>query len=57
MSDPVQTLEQIIEEWYDLEVETQNHSWKLTPVNEARSWSPNRDLGVLKSSLCPDPPG
>ena len=44
MSDPVQTLEQIIEEWYDLEVETQNHSWKLTPVNEARSWSPNRDL-------------
>ena len=36
--------EQIIEEWYDLEVETQNHSWKLTPVNEARSWSPNRDL-------------
>ena len=44
MSDPVQTLEQIIEEWYDLEVETQNHSWKLTPVNEARSWSPNKDL-------------
>ena len=44
MSDPVQTLEQIIEEWYDLEVETQYHSWKLTPVNEARSWSPNRDL-------------
>ena len=44
MSDPVQTLEQIIEEWYDLEVETQNHSWKLTLVNEARSWSPNKDL-------------
>jgi len=37
MSDPVQTLEQIIEEWWDLEVETQHHSWKLTPVNEARS--------------------
>ena len=44
MSDPVQTLKQIIEEWYDVEVETQNHSWKLTPVNEARSWSPNKDL-------------
>ena len=40
MSDPVQTLEQIIEEWYDLEVEAQNHSWKLTPVNEARSCLP-----------------
>ena len=37
MSDSVQTLEQIIEEWYDLEVETQNHSWKQTLVNEARS--------------------
>ena len=44
MSDPVQTLEQIIEEWWDLEVETQNHSWKLTSVNGARSWSPNKDL-------------
>ena len=44
MSDPVQTLEQIIEEWWDLEVETQNHSWKLTAVNGARSWSPNKDL-------------
>ena len=44
LSDPVQILEQIIEEWYDLEVEAQNHSWKLTLVNEARSWSPNKDL-------------
>ena len=44
MSDPVQTLEQIIEAWWDLEVETQNHSWKLTAVNGARSWSPNKDL-------------
>ena len=44
MSDPRQTLEQIIEEWWDLEVEEQNHSWKLTAVNRARSWSPNKDL-------------
>ena len=44
MSDPVQTLEQIIEAWWDLEVEAQNHSWKLTAVNGARSWSPNKDL-------------
>ena len=44
MSDPVQTLEQIIEAWWDLEVETQDHSWKLTAVNGARSWSPNKDL-------------
>ena len=44
MRDPVQTLEQIIEAWWDLEVETQNHSWKLTAVNGARSWSPNKDL-------------
>ena len=44
MSDPIQTLEQIIEAWWDLEVETQNHSWKLTAVNGALSWSPNKDL-------------
>ena len=44
MSDPVQTLEQMIEAWWDLEVETQNHSWKLTAVNGARSWSPNKNL-------------
>ena len=44
MGDLVQTLEQIIEAWWDLEVETQNHSWKLTAVNGARSWSPNKDL-------------
>ena len=53
MSDPVQTLEQVIE-GYDLEIETQNHSWKLTPVNEARSWF---QQGLVESSLCPDPPG
>ena len=44
MSDPLQTLEQIIEEWWDLEVEEQNHSWTLTAVNRARTWSPNKDL-------------
>ena len=44
LSDPLQTLEQIIEAWWDLEVEEQNHSWKLTAVNRARSWSPNKDL-------------
>ena len=30
MSDPV------LEAWWDLEVETENHSWKLTAVNGAR---------------------
>ena len=44
MSDPLQTLEQIIEAWWDLEVEEQNHSWTLTAVNRARTWSPNKDL-------------
>ena len=44
ITDPLQTLEQIIEEWWDLEVEEQNHSWKLTAVNRARTWSPNKDL-------------
>lgn len=27
-----------------MEVEEQDHSWKLTLVNQARSWSPNKDL-------------
>ena len=44
MSDPLQMLEQIIEAWWDLEVEEQNHSWKLTAVNRAHTWSPNKDL-------------
>ena len=42
VSDPVQTLEQIIEEWWDLEVDLRNPSWRLTAVNGARSWSPNK---------------
>jgi len=44
ISDPLQTLEQIIEEWWDLEVEEPNHSWTLTAVNRARTWSPNKEL-------------
>ena len=44
LSDPHQTLEQIIEAWWDLEVEEQDHSWKLIAVNRARTWSPNKDL-------------
>ena len=44
MLDPNETLEQIIEAWWDLEVEEQDHSWKLTAVNRARTWSPNKDL-------------
>ena len=44
MSDPVQTLKQIIEEWWDLEIEEANQSWMLSPVNSAGVWSPNKDL-------------
>ena len=44
LSDPNETLEQIIEAWWDLEVEEQDHSWTLTAVNRARTWSPNKDL-------------
>ena len=29
-SDPIDTLSQIIEQWRDLEMEEQDHSWKLT---------------------------
>ena len=43
MSDPVQTLEQIIEEWWDLEIEEHDQSWMLSPVNNACT-SPNKDL-------------
>ena len=48
MSDPLQTLEQIIEEWWDLEIEEQDHSWMLTAVNRAR---------LVASCLCSDPQG
>ena len=44
MSDPFQTLEQIIEEWWDLEIEEHDQSWMLTAVNRACTWSPNKDL-------------
>ena len=44
MSDPVQTLEHIIEEWWDLEIEEHDQSWKLSSVNRACTWSPNKDL-------------
>ena len=44
MSDPFQTLEQIIEEWWDLEIEENDQSWMLTAVNRACTWSPNKDL-------------
>ena len=44
MSDPVQTLGQIIEEWWDLEIEEYDQSWKLSSVNRACTWSPNKDL-------------
>ena len=44
MSDPVQTLGQIIEEWWDLEIEEHDQSWKLSSVNRACTWSPNKDL-------------
>ena len=49
------TLEQILEAWWDLEVEEQDHSWQLTAVNRARTWSPNKDL--LHPSLYLDPQG
>ena len=44
MNDPVQTLEKIIEEWWDLEIEEHDQSWMLSPVNSACAWSPNKDL-------------
>ena len=44
MSDPFQTLEQIIEEWWDLEIEENDQSWMLTAVNRACTRSPNKDL-------------
>ena len=44
MSDPVQTLEKIIEEWWDLEIEEHDQSWMLSSVHSACTWSPNKDL-------------
>ena len=38
------TLAQIIEAWWDLEVEEQHQSWFLTPLDRSCSWSPNKDL-------------
>ena len=43
-SDPDEMLGEIIEAWWDLAVEEQGHSWKLTSVNQARTGSPNKDL-------------
>ena len=39
LSDPFQTLERIIDEWSDLEIEEENQSWRLSPVNAACTWS------------------
>ena len=46
MSDPVQTLGQIIAEWWNLEIEEYDQSWKLSSVNRAYTWSPNKDLST-----------
>ena len=34
MSDPFQTLERIIDEWWDLELEEHDQSWMLSPVKQ-----------------------
>ena len=44
MSDPFQTLERIIDGWWDLEIEECDQSWMLTPVNNACAWSLCHDL-------------
>ena len=44
MSDPFQTLERIIDGWWDLEIEEHDQSWMLTPVNSACTWSLSNDL-------------
>ena len=43
MGDPFQTLERIIDEWPDLELEEQHQSWRLFPVN--RACTPSRGFG------------
>ena len=37
--DPFQTLERIIDQWWDLELEEHDQSWMLSPVNSAYTWS------------------
>ena len=44
MGDPFQTLERIIDEWPDLELEEQHQSWRLFPVNRACTWSSANEL-------------
>ena len=44
MSDPFQTLERIIDEWWDLELEEHDQSWRLSPVNSACTWSSTDEL-------------
>ena len=44
MSDPFQTLERIIDEWWDLELEEHDQSWMLSPVDSACTWSPTNDF-------------
>eukprot|EP00434_Breviolum_minutum_P044207 symbB.v1.2.039461.t1/scaffold6579.1/size16916/1 len=44
MGDPFQTLERIIDEWPDLELEEQHQSWRLFPVNSACTWSSANEL-------------
>ena len=44
MSDPFQTLERIIDEWWDLELEEHDQSWMLSPVNSACTWSSTYDF-------------
>eukprot|EP00434_Breviolum_minutum_P037054 symbB.v1.2.032844.t1/scaffold3995.1/size82977/8 len=44
MGDSFQTLERIIDEWPDLELEEQHQSWRLFPVNRACTWSSANEL-------------
>ena len=44
MSDPFQTLQRIIDEWWDLELEEHDQSWMLSPVNSACTWSSTNDF-------------
>ena len=44
MGDPFQTLERIIDEWSDLELEEHDQSWRLSPVNSACTWSSTNEL-------------
>ena len=42
--DPFQTLERIIDKWWDLELEEHDQSWRLSPVNSAYTWSSSNEL-------------